>query len=210
MPSGTSGWGWSAEGEGVTDRAEVLGYLVQDEFDDDNATTLPNHTPDIAPDGSSWAALFGSGFTVQSNELDCNGPTDQLVTIDCGEADNIYVRLEGITIGQYLGILIRDKGAVGELQAWLLQMHTGNNKVTIAELNGGWTERASDAEAMSPGDTFDSIELRVEGNVITAYVDDVERCSYTSATFNAQSYVGVYGYGENGTWNAERFLCGSL
>lgn len=181
-------------------------YLVYAGFIASNGTTIPNYTPEKDVEGGGWAALYGAGFTIQSNDLDCSGPTDQICSIDCGVADNISVRLEGVTIGQYLGILVRDKGAVGELQAWLLQMHTGNNKVTIAELNGGWTERTSDAETMSPGDTYDSIEIRVVGNVITAYVDDVERCSYESATFNTQTYAGVYGYGENGTWNAEKFV----
>ena len=181
------------------------GYLVYDSFTDANGTALAAHTPEKDVVGGGWGNIKGTGFAIQSDALDCNGSTDQLCSIDCGQADGIRVRLENITLGHFTGVMIRDAGTAPTLACYLGLFDVDANDVSIWLCNGSYVKKAADAEVCAPGDSYNSIEIRVSGNKLTLYVDDVERCDYTDATFNAQTFVGVFGYTEDGTWDAEIF-----
>src|SRR3990167_7120201 len=73
-------------------------YLIEDTFTDTDNVTLPNHVPDTAPGGSSWASPIGFGWKISDNKAVCPGGNDQQVMIDSEVAD-VDVVLASVTLG---------------------------------------------------------------------------------------------------------------
>lgn len=62
-------------------------YLVYDTCTDDDATPLPNHTPEKDVIGGGYAAILG-GMTIQNDTIQSPaGVAEKIIAIDCGQAD---------------------------------------------------------------------------------------------------------------------------
>lgn len=178
-------------------------YLIYDEFTDTNATAIGDHTPDKDIEAGGWTATRGTGFTIQSNSLDCNGAADQITEIDSGVAA-VKSIVGTLIAGGYAGAIARDDGTA-TLAGWLGSSVPGDNKLIIFEMNGAYVERASYSQVHTPGDSFTNFELRCTGDTITLHDNGTQRVTYSSSTFNTQTYCGVFGYGEDGTANYDNY-----
>ena len=172
-------------------------YLIEDTFTDTDDVTLPNHTPDTAPIGSAWAHANGSGYKISGNKAVCPGANDQLIVIDSGAAD-VDIILATVTLGAELGVLLRGSGAA--LNGWLLICSCARDKYEIYMLNGSYNLVASSpVETLTPGDILTNLEFKASGTSIEALVNGVSKVSTTSAVYQAQTQIGLFAYGDDGT-----------
>ena len=178
--------------------AAGAGYLVYDTFTDTNATPLVSHTPDTAPVGSAWAWMFGTGLSIQSNSLDCTGGTPSWANIDSGNA-NVSVKAATMILGTYVGLVARGTGDVGENEGIMFHCQTTEDAYALFANQGAYTEIASAAATLTPGDVVTNAELNVNGTAIEFLIDGVSKVSATSSVWLTQTQIGIHGYNENGT-----------
>jgi len=171
-------------------------YLIEDTFTDTDNVTLPNHVPDTAPGGSSWAIPIGGGWKISGNKAVCPGANDQQVMIDSGAAD-VDVVLASVTLGAELGVFLRGSGAA--LNGWLLICSCARDAYEIYRMDGAYNLVASAAATLTPGDILTNLEFKASGTSIEALVNGVSKVSTTSAVYQAQTQIGLFAYADDGT-----------
>lgn len=178
---------------GVAD--PYAGYLIYDTLTDDNATDVADHTPEKAPDGSAWADIDGAAgmWTISSNAATCSGAGDMSVEIDSGAA-NVDIVLTSVIAGKYFAIIARGDGTV--LDYVMAQLQTAENIVQVAYHDGAYHAIAN--AAYSP-DTATDFEFKTDGTALELLVDGASKVDTTSTHNQTDTYIGLYGYTEDGT-----------
>jgi hypothetical protein len=171
-------------------------YLIYDSFTGANGTHLHSHTPEKAPAGSVWAEANGGPFSISGNKARNAQANDQLSVIDSGEAD-IDLVVGAVILGSELGCLIRGSG--GALNGWLFLCSCARDAYELYMMDGAYNLIDSDAAVLTPGDALADLELRATGTLIEGLVNGVVKVSTNSATYQAQTYVGLFCYGDDGT-----------
>lgn len=163
---------------------------VQDSFTDTDSTNLDAHTPDVDVVGGGWAEVIGTDWTIQSNHAEA-GTLDATAAIDCGEADlNLSCEADSNALSaaqnQSAGLCARLSDSSN---FWAIIINDNGNTFRIAEKNAGaYTTRAS-ASVTITGGTYYTITAQLDGQTITAQLDDANEISYGSAALNETATV---------------------
>ena len=163
-------------------------YLVYDTFTDDDAVTLPNHTPEKDTEAGGWQAFNGT-FDVTSNRsyLDTAGGGQEVAAIDVGTAEHtveckFHFQDSATADG---GMVCR--GSDND-NYWMLATVAGQVWYLYKHETGGFSQEASGGT--SAKDTTYTLKIVCDGDDITCYVDDGEVCSVTDTFNNDATYCG--------------------
>ena len=180
----------------------VTSTLLYDLFTDADATSLDAHTPTPITPGNAWVEVVGD-WAITSNAAYIGASV--LVSrafIDIGQRASVVtgsVRT-GAVAASPAGIFCRADPAGNT--GWMLDIVYGTNLVRLYEVTGASAPNYTlrDSVAFTVADQFYTLELQDDGTNIVGLVDGVEKVSYTSAAYAAQTGVGL---GANNT--AARF-----
>lgn len=170
-------------------------YNVYDTFTDTNGTLLPNHVPEKAPAGSSWANIVGTAFSIQSNKAICNGGNDVTVDIAASISD-CTITVSDLIIGAFNGIAAR---LTNGTNLFCATYYTALQRWELNRLEAAYNLIGSYSEARSAGDSIDPLQMVLSGSSISVLVNGVSRIAVTDTFNQTAKKHGLYGYGENGT-----------
>lgn len=174
--------------------SQLQNFVLYDSFRDTNATTISDHTPTIAPAGSSWTQTAGNSFFIQNGAVQPNRKTDgDLAVIDCG--------LTTYTLQCTITNLWRQANAwlladvvihyTNSTNYWYIYPSVTLNTISLYQvINGVHTRRFSYPYKLIGGMSTD-IRLDCDGADIRLWVNNQELLTYTHTDTLASSVVGL-------------------
>jgi len=144
-------------------------YLLYDSFTDDDAVLIQNHTPEKAPEGSTWSA-YGGSAKISSNTIVATG-THTKFRIDVGSANVIVTfRIKPTTLS-YARAEMRRSSETDKISTLLRQ---DINQINMYYYDPGAV--SIDAAAWSPtaGQWYDIEQSIDSAHDIYANIDTVE------------------------------------
>ena len=160
-------------------------FVVYDTFTDINGTDLSSHTPDI---GGPWSLIkeittaAASAVDIQSNQARITVNSVGAV-IDIGRP-NTTIEVDwtpGVGVENRNSIIIRYSS---DGNMWELNFREDNGDFRIQKIESDiGLNFGTVAFSWVEGQTY-TIKAVVSENVITGYIDGVQKISYSSATFN--------------------------
>ena len=168
-------------------------HIMADNFVDSDDTPLPSHTPDKAPDGSSWSEDTGTLWDINSNQLkDGGGASGDLAVIESGSPN---VLVQAIINGQGNngpGLVIR---YLDSTHHWLLQVNFISNQLQLYEINGGgYSLKVNPATGSIDNATDYVVGLQVgDDDEFHLILDGSDLGQHTSSSQSAQTKIGFRG-----------------
>ncbi len=163
-------------------------FVIADDFSAPNGTALPDHTPDKAPAGSSWAEILGSKWDINNNRVDGGGADGDEVEIESGIA-NLYV--EAVVQrggGDAPGVILRYKDST---RYWLMQLNYISTQLQLYLKDGGFVSKRTVSVGALDNNTDYTIRLQAGAdNVLHMFLDSTEYASVSDATFSTSTGVG--------------------
>jgi hypothetical protein len=163
--------------------------LLYDTFTDPDGTLLTNHAPDIDLAGNGWEELGGSSIINNNAAVKVGGGLG--IGVNVGAADvtiTCDVTVSNATNNPH-GVIFR---AVDANNMWWLVYDAGPGAaaINLLEINAGTlTARDSVTETLTDG-TY-AFKIVASGSLITCYVNDVEKVSFSSAFLAAATRHGL-------------------
>lgn len=174
----------------------LTGVIVTDTFTDTNGVTLKNHTPDVAPEGSSWGgySIYDGVGTIGSNTI--LGPAYGIID---SKAFNVTVTLTCTNSGdEYSGIILR--GSLSSSDSYHVYVSADDDQFVIMRYSsGGSATKVATKSVTIDAATAYTIVATANGTTISATLDGGNDISYSSATLNLGStYHGLRIYSGSG------------
>jgi hypothetical protein len=174
--------------------------LLLDLFEGAAGTLITAHTPDVNVAGNSyvdhqWVSPYNGGVTkLQGSGYSYNTGTDVInfCPIDVGKADvdisADIVMASGTTYGSQ-GLVFRVQDS---LNFWALFRSSSTVLKLTQYIAGAATDRATPAVTLANSTKY-NFRLTCVGDVITGYIDGVQKCTYTSSLYNTVTKHGFMG-----------------
>lgn len=186
----------------VGDVPDAVGETVLffDNFFAPDGTDPELHTPTIDLSGNGWDRN-GEDWEINSDAVEYVGipfATTQLVT-DVEKSDNIAVSVKVTRLpdaaGSRVGVVLRFKDFL-DAEYIEFKVQPDNDAWFIRANNGGGTLNSGTLEtSFALGDT---IELRAQGTLISAFHNGAAVGSATTSSFQTETEVGIYVQDEGG------------
>jgi hypothetical protein len=180
-----------------------MATILQDDFSDADGTNISGKALDV---GGTWTVLSGTWRTQGGIcEQTALAATFDKIVADCGESD-VTVEVDATTHATLASIAALVCRSSNNTNNWWVYLSSANNTIKIYQFEAGsLTERASAAFTVAASTTY-NIKAVTSGNTITAYIDDVEKCNYGSATFqNTETEFGILTVRDNASFGQVTF-----
>jgi len=164
-----------------SDKSAILQPVHLDAFTDTNGTNITAHTPDVG----GAATVLSGGADIQGGQFNVTSTTgtDNCMITWPAVADGYFEIVVKQAIGRD-GIVFRSTDV---LNFWLA--HLTATTLQIYDVQAGvFTLRSSVAITKASGD---KITVSTEGNVITAFLNDTQTITFTSAFNNTATLAGI-------------------
>lgn len=173
----------------------LTGVTVTDTFTDTDGVTLKNHTPDVAPEGSSWGgySIYDGTGTIGSNTI--LGPAYGIID---SKAFNVTVTLTCTNSGdEYSGIILR--GSLNSADSYHVYVSADDDQFVIMRYSGANATKVATKSVTIDAATAYTIVATANGKTISATLNGGNDISYSSATMNLGStYHGLRIYSGSG------------
>jgi len=167
----------------VADKSAVLQPVHLDTFTDVNGTNITAHTPDV---GGSATVLSGT-LNIQSNQINAVSNTGgEASVVYTAPSDGLFEVITKQAIGSD-GIRFR---SVDVNNTWLARAAGTSGLLELYDRQAGtWTLRASVAITKA---IDGKITVITDGPTITAFYNDTQTITFTSALYQTATIAGPY------------------
>jgi hypothetical protein len=163
------------------------GYFL-DTFTDVDTTNITDHTSDS---GGTWTVAQGA-FNIQSpeNELNCTANTafDARVLTDVGRSDGLFVAR--MKTGAFWATMIYRYQDSSNFWAIINEVSPGPN-FKINQISSGSEVTRSSVAGTGVLNTFQTITLRLDGDLHEAWLDGGSKVSYTDVGLQTETQFGI-------------------
>lgn len=190
--------------------------LSSDDFDESQKTEITEHDPDIDATGDGWSVELGEWEVHHGNVKEKSDPAvevsaDYRAMLDAGVSDvsaKVVLKIQGGD--QIWGPVVRHSGA----RDWIMAFHDNfgeivlgkkrpdedliGDTVSIADPSAGGFQELGRVEADWNHNETHSIELKVDGSLITVFADDVLVLTAVDDDNMTSTFVGVFSRGDGG------------
>ena len=171
-------------------------YLVYDTFTDDDDTALASHTPDKDSAGNGWVD-DNAGFQVSSNQAHSTTTGKNCSTIDTGNA-NVDIRttitIKETAVNEQGGIMFRADDFDNGIFLRFSPLSTPSSLTLTKRAAASETELAQVNWSPSVDDVVEMKIIADDDDLLTGYLDGVEKLSNTNTYNNTNPSHGLYGY----------------
>lgn len=180
-----------------------MAVLIADSFTAADNTDIEGRTPDTTTAGATWDEVIGN-WQILSNKATKVAAADRgVVIINCGQSTGIRISCKArstvanTSLDRYTGLAIRRSD---NNNFWMVGINAQSNLLAIIERNAGTnTIRASTSVPIDIATEYD-LEVELDDQTITAWLNGANETSWGSATLNETSTShGILAYSTNDT-----------
>lgn len=163
-----------------------LSVINSDTFTDTNGTSLDAHT--MTSGGQTWNEIGSSVWEIQSNKVVQNGASAWMfASVESSDASVLVEADIAVPSANDVvaGLVVRFTDSSNYWLVDIIRQSGGNYRMRIVENNATTeTARDEDTNVGSIGGTTVNVTVTANGNTITGYLNDVQKVTYASASFN--------------------------
>ncbi len=178
-----------------------MSVIFSDTFTDTNGTAIGSHDPDVGGGVGAWGMLAANAIEIQSNKAKyLSGVAFAIAVADVSDADvQVEVDIDIPNAANYsYGLVVR---AVDNANYWIIDLvreSSGNPRMRLVSLvANSYTNHDEDTNVGAISGTTVNVRVVCNGNTITGYLDDVQKVTYGSASFqNTSTKHGIAVYAD--------------